>query len=213
LLFGVALHELTHALGRVPFGPQPDIFDLFRFTAPGVRLFQGSATAPAAYFSVDGGFTKLADYGQTSDSSDFLNSGVQGPNDPFDEFYSGGTNQGVTTVDLLQLDALGFHLTSNTPITIEASGSTSLMVAGNHAYYLVPVGGASGPQLRFAGAPVIAGQFGPSWAAIGAEHNASGGYQVVWAMPSTNQYTVWTTDSSGNYLSQTPVVSAASWYV
>src|SRR5882724_12514555 len=39
LLVGVALHELTHALGRVPFGSQPDIFDLFRFTSPGARLF------------------------------------------------------------------------------------------------------------------------------------------------------------------------------
>jgi serralysin len=130
LLVGVALHELTHTLGRVPWGPPyaspPDIFDLFRFTSPGTRLFLGSATAPPAYFSLDGGFTKLADYGQTSDSSDFLNSGVQGPNDPFNEFYSGSTSQQLSAVDLLQLDALGFHLTSNTVVTIEADGSTSL---------------------------------------------------------------------------------------
>jgi hypothetical protein len=37
LLVGVAPHELTHAMGRVPYGPPyssaPDIFDLFRFTA------------------------------------------------------------------------------------------------------------------------------------------------------------------------------------
>ena len=46
LLVGVALHELTHAMGRVPYGPpygsQPDIFDLFRFTSPGTRLISGS---------------------------------------------------------------------------------------------------------------------------------------------------------------------------
>ena len=83
LLVGVALHELTHAMGRVPYGPQSDIFDLFRFTSPGTRLFLNDATAPAAYFSLDGGTTKLADYGQTSDASDFLNSGVQGSNDSF----------------------------------------------------------------------------------------------------------------------------------
>src|SRR5258708_27016111 len=59
LLVGVALHELTHALGRVPYGPQPDIFDLFRFTSPGARLFQNGSTAPASYFSLDGGVTKL----------------------------------------------------------------------------------------------------------------------------------------------------------
>src|SRR5579863_7567655 len=39
LLVGVALHELTHAMGRVPCGSQPDIFDFYRFTSPGARLF------------------------------------------------------------------------------------------------------------------------------------------------------------------------------
>src|SRR4029077_12641818 len=64
LLVGVALHELTHALGRIPYGSQPDIFDLFRFTSAGTRLFAGGNTAQAAYFSLDGGNTKIADYGQ-----------------------------------------------------------------------------------------------------------------------------------------------------
>ena len=113
LLVGVALHELTHAMGRVPYGSQPDIFDLFRFTSPGNMLFNGANKAPAAYFSTDNGVTKLAAYGQTSDPSDFLNGGVQGPNDPFNEFYSSTTLQTLTTVDLLQMDALGFHLVSN----------------------------------------------------------------------------------------------------
>src|SRR5436309_1962724 len=67
LLVGVALHELTHAMGRVPYGSAPDVFDLFRFTSQNVRLFQGGATAPAAYFSLDNGATKIADYGQRSD--------------------------------------------------------------------------------------------------------------------------------------------------
>src|SRR5438270_465344 len=75
LLVGVALHELTHAMGRVPYGTAPDIFDLFRFTSPGVHLFSGASTAPSAYFSLYGVNTKLADYGRTSDPSDFLNSG------------------------------------------------------------------------------------------------------------------------------------------
>src|SRR6266481_4830795 len=116
LLVGVALHELTHAWGRIPYGPQPDIFDLFRFTSPGTRLFQNGSTAPASYFSLDGGVTKLADFGQRSDPSDFLNSGVQGPNDPFDEFYSGGTSQALTNVDLALLHSLGFHIGSSTAL-------------------------------------------------------------------------------------------------
>ena len=109
LLVGVALHELTHAIGRVPYGPQPDIFDFYRFTSSGSRLFTDNIPASSAYFSLDGGNTKLADFGISSDPSDFLNSGVQGGNDPFNEFYSGSTLQSLTTVDKQMLDALGFN--------------------------------------------------------------------------------------------------------
>jgi VCBS repeat-containing protein len=114
LLVGVALHELTHALGRVPYGSQPDIFDLYRFTSVGTYLFANGNTAPAAYFSLDGGNTKIADFGRNSDPSDFLNSGVQGSNDPFDEFYGGSTLQSLTTADKEQLDALGFNTVVST---------------------------------------------------------------------------------------------------
>src|SRR5579863_8782885 len=65
-LVGAALHELTHAMGREPGA---GTFDLFRYTSTGTHLFSGASTAPAAYFSVDGGATKLADFGQTSDPS------------------------------------------------------------------------------------------------------------------------------------------------
>ena len=115
LLVGVALHELTHALGRIPYGPQPDVFDIYRYTSPGTHLFAGGATAPAAYFSIDGGITKLADFGVSSDPSDFLNSGVQGPHDPFNEYYSASTSQTLSQVDLTMLDALGYHVGSGAP--------------------------------------------------------------------------------------------------
>ena len=155
LLVGVALHELTHAMGRVPYGPQPDIFDLFRFTSAGTRLFLNGASAPAAYFSVNGGNTKLADYGRNSDPSDFLNSGVQGPNDPFDEFYNGGTAQQLTAADLKQLDVLGFHLiapdtqapslVSDNPLSLQAGTTqtitSSLLSATDNV--------SSGAQLRY----------------------------------------------------------------
>jgi acyl-coenzyme A thioesterase PaaI-like protein len=125
LLVGVALHELTHAMGRVPYGPEPDIFDFYRFTSPGTRLFSGSIPAPPAYFSVDGGVTKLADYGENSDPSDFLNTGVQGANDPFNEYYTTSTLQQLTAVDLKELDALGFDTTPpgtpGTPPTISGT--------------------------------------------------------------------------------------------
>jgi hypothetical protein len=126
LLVGVALHELTHAMGRVPYGPQPDVFDLFRFTGPGTHLFQGGSTAPAAYFSLDNGTTKLADYGRNLDPSDFLNSGVQGPNDPFNEYYTSSTSQQLSTVDLKQLDALGFHFGPSNTFSVGPTDTTNL---------------------------------------------------------------------------------------
>jgi hypothetical protein len=137
LLVGVALHELAHAMGRVNYGPQPDIFDLFRFTGPGVRLFTSGATAPAAYFSVDGGNTPLADYGETSDASDFLNppNSNLSPDDPFNEFYDSSTIQQLTSVDLTQLDVLGFNTFRN----VVPAATTAIMVmsdlAGNYTIF------------------------------------------------------------------------------
>ncbi|MGJ4892242.1 NF038122 family metalloprotease [Bradyrhizobium sp. HKCCYLS3077] len=198
LLVGVALHELTHAFGRVPYGPQPDVFDLFRFSSPGVRLMTGGATASTAYFSVDGGYTKLGDYGQSSDPSDFLNSGVQGANDPFNEFYTYNTLQTLTSIDLKQMVALGFHLIGSSGTVIRTNGDTSLTQVGS-SYYLNSVSGGVGPVLKYAGAAVLAGQFG-SIAPIGAVKTAAG-YDVAWQIPSTNQFTFWTTDNNGNYTS------------
>src|SRR6266478_2336384 len=206
LLVGVALHELTHALGRVPYGPtpgsptytpQPDIFDFFRFTAPGTPLILNGATAPAAYFSVDGGNTntKLADYGQTSDSSDFLNSGVQGPKDPFNEFYTGSTSQTLSTVDKEQLDALGFNLASPVFTVIESAGSTSLAGLANNYYFDSNSIAGSGVSLKNGGA-VTASEYG-AWTPIAVEQTSSG-YDVAWKLPGANQYAVWATDSNGN---------------
>jgi serralysin len=217
LLVGVALHELTHAVGRVPYGPpygsQPDIFDLYRFTSPGTQLINGASTAPAAYFSVDGGYTKIADYGQTSDPSDFLNSGVQGSNDPFNEFYTYTTTQGLTTYDLEQLDALGFHLASPLTTTIQtdtnSTASTSLIQSFSN-YYLQNASSGLGPELKFGGTPVVAGagQFS-GWAAIGTVQTSTG-YDVAWKDAATNQYAVWTTDSSGNFISSTGAIAGTS---
>ena len=48
--------------------------------------------------------------------------------------------------------------------------------------------------------PVTAGQFGE----LDADRRgtvAASGYDVAWKIPSTDQYTVWSTDSNGNFIS------------
>jgi len=112
-LVGVALHELSHALGRVPTPGQADVFDLFDFTRPGHNLINNSlSSAPPAYFSIDGGVTKIADFGQMSDPADFLNTGIQGANDPLNEFYNPTTSQFLSPIDLVMLEALGFNIST-----------------------------------------------------------------------------------------------------
>jgi hypothetical protein len=86
------------------------------------------------------------------------------------------------------------------PITtvIEALGSTSLVQVGNN-YFLDPVAGGTGPELKISGAPVVAGQSG-GWTPIGAEQTATG-YEIAWKLAGSNEYSVWATDSNGNYTS------------
>ena len=59
--------------------------------------------------------------------------------------------------------------------------------------------GGSGPELKQFGTAVVAGQFGP-WTPIGAVQTATG-YDIAWEIPGANQFSVWSTDSNGNYIS------------
>jgi serralysin len=81
------------------------------------------------------------------------------------------------------------------PAVIESFGATSLAVANNN-YYLDPVSGGIGPELKYSGPAVTVGQFG-AWAFIGAEQTGSG-YEVALHLPGSDQYTVWNTDTNGN---------------
>ena len=96
----------------------------------------------------------------------------------------------------------------NIPTTvIESTGATDLTQVGSN-YYLYAHGTTTGPTVKFLGIDYVAGQFG-AWTPLGAEA-AGGGYQVAWKDNATGHYTVWQTDSSGNYLSNVvPVVTGA----
>src|SRR5438874_5601753 len=129
VLIGGALHELTHAMGRVPGASG---LSLVRYTSQGNHLFTGGTPAAASYFSIDGGVTKLADFGVSSDPSDFLNSPASNltPNDPFDESIAGST---LTSVDLTLMDVLGFNVTSSPPPPPPPPPATSDLVPENIA--------------------------------------------------------------------------------
>src|SRR5262249_23543921 len=91
------------------------------------------------------------------------------------------------------------------PTVIESKGATDLDQVGSN-YFLYAHGTTSGPELSFGDAPVVTGEWG-GWTPIGAEQTASG-YEVAWKVTAADQYTVWTTDSSGNYI--TSIIGAVS---
>ena len=69
---------------------------------------------------------------------------------------------------------------------------------GNN-YFLDTISSGTGPELKFNGAPVVDGQFGP-YVPVGVEQTATG-YEVALKNASTNQFSIWNTDSNGNFLS------------
>ncbi len=81
--------------------------------------------------------------------------------------------------------------------TLQIDTKTYLTQVGNN-YFLDNVSG-SGPELKYGGAVVTAGQF-VGWTPIGVVQTATG-YEIAWEDAGTAQYTIWNTDSSGNYLS------------
>jgi hypothetical protein len=104
-LIGVALHELTHALGRVAglqqggpndFTPQ----DLFHYTAPGsLQLSEGSNPG---YFSIDGGITNLDNFDATNHDGDW----TRGIADSFSAFGGFGSLLAFTQTDVTTMDVL-----------------------------------------------------------------------------------------------------------
>jgi serralysin len=94
-----------------------------------------------------------------------------------------------------------------TTTVIEALGSTSLVKVGNN-FYLDSISSGTGPVLNSAGVAVDATQTN-GWVPIGAEQTASG-YELAWKLTGADQYTVWATDSSGNYSSSPLVVVSGS---
>jgi S-formylglutathione hydrolase FrmB len=97
-------------------------------------------------------------------------------------------------------------MSSNDLTTIESSGSMSLLAQGSN--YLLQPNNEPAVELSYGGAPVTDGEFG-GWTPIAAAQTASG-YELAWKMAGSDQYTIWYTDSSGNYLSSAFAAASGS---
>jgi hypothetical protein len=182
-MVAVALHELTHAMGRITLNYTPSnlpvMADWYRYDAAGhFQWTEGTSSASPSYFSIDGGVTRIADFGVSSDYSDWLNSGVQGGVDPFNEFYT-GTLPSLTTADIRELDVLGFdrvddfveNQTTTGVVSVNGSATGNINPAGDHDWFQVGLTAGTSYRIDEHGVPSGQGTLPDTRLAL---HNSAG---------------------------------------
>jgi PEP-CTERM motif len=133
----VAQHEMAEVLGRFSglFSASPSYrtpFDMFRYSAEGVLSF--SYDQPA-YFSVDGGATRLNDFNVSAyggDRGDWLT--TASTTDLQDAFIARGQHKTLSYADIAALDALGW----STGDGAGQSGATAANLQGTGNAETVP---------------------------------------------------------------------------
>ena len=159
---GIALHEISEALGRRADGLSPvgafTVANLFRYSAPGVIAQDGTPS----YFSIDGGVTNLGNY--YSLGQDYLDWNTTAGLDAFEGNITLDTVSPITPRDEAQMAALGFTEGPGPglglPVVIQTDtnsfGSTLLTEAATEYFLYNAIG--SGPYLQVGGAVVLAGE-------------------------------------------------------
>ena len=136
---GVALHEVTEIMGRDSLlglqlygagnGPMYVPLDLFRFDSPGVRTI--SSTDGSAYFSIDGGNTNLKNFNDPNngeDAQDFATTTPYSP-DPFNAFIQTGVENDLNSLDITNMDIIGFTPVPEPTTIALLSGSAILLLS------------------------------------------------------------------------------------
>ena len=174
--FGTNVGTASYAGPQLQHFVPGDKIDLKNFSSAGVTLNYNASTG---VLQVSNGVDQVA-------SLDFQTSSLAG------NLAFAATSDGATGIFITDVGS---------PTTvIEAFGSTSLVQVGSN-YFLNPVAGGTGPELKYNGLPVVVGQFAP-YVPVGVEETA-GGYEVALKNGATNQFSIWNTDSNGNFLSFT----------
>ena len=108
----VAEHEISEVMGRGTFGLNDSgnyvPYDLFRFTAGGVRSFNVNDTG--VYFSVNNGATVLKYFYDDINTGDIQDWATSTPPDSYDAFISNGEEGRLSSADLTSLDVIGYNL-------------------------------------------------------------------------------------------------------
>ena len=180
---GVALHEITHALGRVSMlGGDDSLLDRFRYASAG--NLQTSVTGSPAYFSLDGGATNLANFDSTNlDSADWAQGG---PNDANLAVSYVGVANDFGQVDLRELNALGFQRLAQTD-DFEGKGTSDLIWRNTTSGAVYEWRFANGAVASGAYLGVVAG-----YQIVGSgDFNGDGTSDLLWTNPTTGDTWTW----------------------
>ena len=198
-----ALTEIAHALGWNSIaqgGSFPGVADLFRYSSPGQRQW---TSGQPAYFSVDGGNTRLADFSTTFDQTLFTDLPADDPLRV--PFTSAATT--LTSFDIEALSVIGFGVASAAstpppppppppPRRFNAGGNSSDIVWQNTGGQ-ASIWEMDGNKL-IGGGPVSPNP-GPSWTEVGTgDFNDDGHPDILWQNASTDQVSIW--EMNGNKL-------------
>ena len=123
---GIAAHELSEVMGRIgmegeTLGRVHNVYtplDLFRYTSSGTL----DLTPTTGYFSINGGAggaTNLNTYNNPANGGDAADWASTVANDAYDAFGTPGVITDVSSTDLTEVAALGYHL-SGAPTNIVA---------------------------------------------------------------------------------------------
>ena len=127
-------------------------YDLFRYSAVGKNAFSYSTPS---YFSVNGGVTDLAsfNYSGGGDRGDWLTTSTT--TDGFDATATKGADMGLSSADIVALDALGWDTTINPGgwVTSDVASTAGISLGGDvpepEAWSLMILGAAlTGANLR-----------------------------------------------------------------
>jgi len=187
--FPFALHELTHAMGRTTGAytlPPATGMDLYRYSAPGA--FQWAGGQPA-YFSIDGGRTRLANFSTVSDYADWATDGLT-TNDPFLAFVPSSATL-LTATDITMMDVLGFDV-SNTVLRLVGPGDFSQNGYNDLAWSrdgnaVLWLNNAS----AFNEVQVANAHVGSEWTAFGVGKDVTGTTDVVWHNGTGGSAQIW----------------------
>jgi Ca2+-binding RTX toxin-like protein len=122
--FATAVHEISEVMGRLLLVGQAiagqansySLFDLFHYSAPGVRVLTG---AQPGYFSVDGGATALASF-NTTNGGDFGDWAASAGHDAFLAFSSSGVVNAISSADMTAIDVLGWNVIPRPDLSVTA---------------------------------------------------------------------------------------------